>query len=153
MRQHDHDTSNHFVCHCSVKRDHLPQSFQGKVGRHLECVCTGSWTRNGVDHFGSLVQQWCQYDCNDWELCSLKSARAAFRIHLTRFMESTACESCKVNLDLLAKLEIRPEDGVQHYSYLLCYLVDILGIHNSKFQQVYTLYYSISQVSAVLIGT
>ena len=47
-------------------------------------------------------------------------------------MESLGYESCKANLDLWLKSEIRPEDGVQYYSYLLCYIDEILCIHHNE---------------------
>ena len=46
-------------------------------------------------------------------------------------MESLGYESCKADPDLWLKLEIRPEDGVQYYSYLLCYVDGILYIHHN----------------------
>ena len=46
-------------------------------------------------------------------------------------MESFGYESCKANMDLWLKLEIRPKNGVQYYSYLLCYVNDILFIHDN----------------------
>ena len=64
-------------------------------------------------------------------LYGLKSAEAAFRSHLARFMESLGYLSCEVDPDLWLKPEIRPEDGVKYYSYLLCYVDDILCIHHN----------------------
>ena len=64
-------------------------------------------------------------------LYSLKSAGAAFRSHLARCMECIGYESCKADLDLWLKPEIRPEDGVQYCSYLLCYVDAILCIHHN----------------------
>ena len=46
-------------------------------------------------------------------------------------MESLGYESCKTDLDLWLKPEIRPEDGIKFYSYLLCYVDDILCIYHS----------------------
>ena len=40
-------------------------------------------------------------------------------------------ESCKADLDLWLKSEIRPEDGLKCYSYMLCYVDDILCIHHN----------------------
>ena len=45
-------------------------------------------------------------------------------------MESLWYESCKADPDML-KPEIRPENGVKYYSYLLCYVDDILCIHHN----------------------
>ena len=41
------------------------------------------------------------------------------------------CEPCKADLNLWLKPEIRPGDGVKYYSYLLCYVDDILCIHHN----------------------
>ena len=64
-------------------------------------------------------------------LCGLKSAGAAFRSHLAKCMESLVYESCKADADLWLKLEIKAEDGVKYYSYLLCYIDVILYIHHN----------------------
>ena len=64
-------------------------------------------------------------------LYGLKSEEAAFRSHLDRCMESMRYESCKADPQLWLKQEIRPEDGVQYYSYLLCYVADIHCIHHN----------------------
>ena len=64
-------------------------------------------------------------------LYGLKSAGAAFRSHLARCMESLEYQSCKADLDLWLKEEIKPEDGVKYYSYLLCCVDDILFIHHN----------------------
>ena len=63
-------------------------------------------------------------------LYGLKSAGAAFRSHLAKCMEPLGY-SCKADLDLWLKPEIRSEDGVKCYSYLLCYVDDILCIHHN----------------------
>ena len=63
-------------------------------------------------------------------LYGLKSSGAAFRSHLAKCMESLGNASCKTDLDLWLKPEIRPEDGVQYYSDLLHYVDDILCIHH-----------------------
>ena len=55
--------------------------------------------------------------CRDFY--GLKSAGAAFRSNLANFMESLVYQSCEADPDLWLKPEIRPEDGVQYYSYLL----------------------------------
>ena len=51
----------------------------------------------------------------------LKSSRASFKCRLAKCMESLGYESYKAGLYLWLKQEIRPEDGVNYYSYLLCY--------------------------------
>ena len=65
-------------------------------------------------------------------LYDLKSVGAAFRSHLARCMESLSYQSCKAYLDLWLKLEIRLEDGVKYYSYILCYVDDNFCIHHSE---------------------
>ena len=61
----------------------------------------------------------------------LKSAGAAFRSHRARCMESLRYQSCKPDPNLWLKPEIRPDDGVKYYSYLLCCVDDILCIHHN----------------------
>ena len=48
-------------------------------------------------------------------LYDLKSAGAALKSHLAKCMESLGYQSCKA----YPKQEIRPEDRVKYYSYLL----------------------------------
>ena len=60
-----------------------------------------------------------------------KSAGAAFRSPLARCMESLGYQSCKDDPDLWFKSEVRPEDGVNYYSYILYYVDDILCIHHN----------------------
>ena len=64
-------------------------------------------------------------------LHGLKSAGVAFRSHFVRCMESMGYQSCKADPDLWLKPETRPEDGVKYYSYILCYVDDILCIHHN----------------------
>ena len=64
-------------------------------------------------------------------LYGLKSAEAAFRSHLARCMESLGYQSCNADPDLWLKLEIRPKDGLQCYSYLLCFVDGILCIYHN----------------------
>ena len=56
-------------------------------------------------------------------LYDLKSARVAFRDHLARCMKSMRYECCRTDPDFWLKSKMRPEDGVQSYSYLLSYVV------------------------------
>ena len=51
---------------------------------------------------------------------------AAVRSHHTRCMEFIRYKCCKAGLDLSLKPETRPEDGIQYYFYLLCYVDDII---------------------------
>ena len=63
-------------------------------------------------------------------LYGLKSAGAAFRAHLPSLMRQMGHTSCKADPDLWFKAETRPSDNIRHYSYILCYVDDILVIHN-----------------------
>jgi hypothetical protein len=63
-------------------------------------------------------------------LYGLKSAGAAFRAHLASCMRELGYTSCKVDPDLWLKSETRPDDSVRYYSYILCYVDDILCIHH-----------------------
>ena len=65
----------------------------------------------------------------------LKRAGALFRAHLTQCMQELGYELCKVDPDLWMKLERRPEDGFKYYSYILCYMHDILCIHHDKLNE------------------
>ncbi len=64
-------------------------------------------------------------------LCGLKSAGAAFCAPLASFMRQLGYTSCKANPDLWYKAETRPDDNFSYYAYILCYVDDILCIHNS----------------------
>ena len=63
-------------------------------------------------------------------LYGLKSAGSAFRSRVVRCMIYLECAPCKANSDFWLKPETRP-DGAQYYSYLLCYVDDILCIHDN----------------------
>lgn len=63
-------------------------------------------------------------------LYGLKSAGAAFRAHLGECMASLDYHPCLADPDLWIKAETRPDDQVQYYSYVLCYVDDIMVIHH-----------------------
>ena len=63
-------------------------------------------------------------------LYGLKSAGAAFRAHLAACMRDIGYVSCKADPDLWLKAETRPDDNATYYSYILCYVDDILCIHH-----------------------
>jgi len=63
-------------------------------------------------------------------LYGLKSAGAAFRAHLASFMRQMGYTSCKADPDLWYKAETRPSDNFRYYSYILCYVDDILCVHH-----------------------
>jgi len=59
-------------------------------------------------------------------LYGLKSAGAAFCMHLASFMRQMGYTSCKANPDIWYKTETRPSDNFRYYAYILCYVDDIL---------------------------
>ena len=60
-------------------------------------------------------------------LYGLKSSGAAFRAHLCECMEALGYTSCLADPDLWYKAQIR--DGIEYYSYIFCYVDDIMVIH------------------------
>ncbi len=64
-------------------------------------------------------------------LYELKSAGAAFQAHLAPFMRQMGYTSCKADPDLWLKAVTRPDDNVHYYTYILCYVDDILCIHHN----------------------
>ena len=60
----------------------------------------------------------------------LKSVGAAFRAHLASFMRQMRYTSCKADPDLRLKAETRPDDNYKYYSYILCFVDDILVVHH-----------------------
>lgn len=65
-------------------------------------------------------------------LYGLKSAGAAFRAHLGDCMKGLGYRPCLADPDLWMKPMVRPCDGVEYYSYILCYVDDILVIHHDS---------------------
>ena len=63
-------------------------------------------------------------------LHGLKSAVALFRAHLAQCMQELVYQSCVADPDLWMKAQYRPDDELEHYSYILCYVDDILCIHH-----------------------
>ena len=59
-------------------------------------------------------------------LYGLKRAGAAFRTHLASFMQQMGYTTCKADPDLWYKAETRPTDNFRYYTYILCYVNDIL---------------------------
>ena len=62
-------------------------------------------------------------------LYGLKSSGAAFHSHLADCMRAIGYTPCKGDNDLWMKPEIDP-DGDQYYSYILCYVDDVLVVHH-----------------------
>jgi hypothetical protein len=69
-------------------------------------------------------------------LYRLKSADASFRNHLAGCMREMGYQSCKADPDVWFKAETRPNDGFKYYSYLLCYVDDVLCIHHDAVEQI-----------------
>ena len=64
-------------------------------------------------------------------LYGLKSAGAAFCAHLASFMRKMGYTPCKANPDLWLKAKTRPDNNFKYYSYILCYVDDILVVHHN----------------------
>ena len=62
-------------------------------------------------------------------LYGLKSSGAAFHAHLAECMRSMGYTSCRGDNDLWMKPEIDP-DGYKYYSYIICYVDDVLVVHH-----------------------
>ena len=63
-------------------------------------------------------------------LCGLRSAGAAFCAHLGSCMQGL--EHCLSDPDLWKKSVVISDDKYEHYSYILCYVDDIMVIHNDS---------------------
>jgi hypothetical protein len=63
-------------------------------------------------------------------LHGLKSAGAAFHVHLASFICQMGFTSCKADPDLWYKAETRPDDTFQYYAYILCYVDNISVMHH-----------------------
>jgi hypothetical protein len=102
-----------------------------KIGNVLNAYITAPvtekvWTVLGHE-FGSGTGKIAVIVC---ALYGLKSAGAAFRVHLASFMRQMGYTSCKANPNLWYKAETRPDDNFKHYAYILCYVDDILAMHH-----------------------
>ena len=65
-------------------------------------------------------------------LYGVKSAGADFRSHLCICMRGLGYEPCLDDPDLWHKSEGRTDDGHEYYSYIICYVDDILVIHHDS---------------------
>eukprot|EP00956_Cyclotella_meneghiniana_P018312 scaffold30420_cov55-Cyclotella_meneghiniana.AAC.1 len=63
-------------------------------------------------------------------LYGLKSSGAAFRAHLAGCMRELGYKSCPADPDLWLR-EQTNKDGNRYYSYILCYVDDLLVVHHS----------------------
>jgi len=84
------------------------------------------WTVLGPE-FGSNVGKKAVIVC---ALYGLKSSGAAFRRHLSDCMEYMGYTSCLADPDLWYKPEVHPENGHEYYTYILCYVDNVLVIHH-----------------------
>ena len=62
-------------------------------------------------------------------LYGLNSAGASFWAHLAQCMQKLGYHPCDADPDLWMA-HFRSEDKLQYYSYILCYVADILCIHH-----------------------
>jgi hypothetical protein len=65
-------------------------------------------------------------------LYGLKSAGADFRNHLAEYMNHLGWNPCRADRDLWMKAEIRPDDGVLYWAYILIYVDEILCVHHNE---------------------
>ena len=63
-------------------------------------------------------------------LYNLKCAGALFIAHLTQCMQKLGYQSSDVGPNLWMKAHYRLEDKLEFYSYISCYVDDILSIHH-----------------------
>jgi hypothetical protein len=87
-----------------------------------EKVCTVLGPEFGSDAGKSAIIMCALY--------RLKSAGAAFRVHLASFMHQMGYTPCKADPDLWYKAETRPADNFRYYAYILCYVDNILCLHH-----------------------
>ena len=88
--------------------------------------CEKKWTVLGPE-FGDNA---CKSAIIVRVLYSLQNAGASFRAHLIQCMQEFGYQFSGANPDLLTKAEYRPEDKLEYYSYILCFMDDILCIHH-----------------------
>ena len=51
-------------------------------------------------------------------------------------MRHLGCMPCKADPDVWIKAAVRPDDGHEHYSYILLYVDDLLCVHHSAEEQI-----------------
>ena len=64
------------------------------------------------------------------DLYGFKSDEAKFHNHLEDCMRHLGFLACPSELDLWMKPMVRPEDGFNHYAYILIYVYGVMVIHN-----------------------
>ena len=67
-----------------------------------------------------------------YALYGLKSAGDAFWYHLCICMRGLGYLPFLADPDLWYKSEVRPDDGFEYYSYIICYIDDTLVIHHNS---------------------
>ena len=85
------------------------------------------------------------YDTEKWALIvralyGLKSTGAVFRAQLGRCMQGLVYEPFLANPDLFTKSDVIPEDKYEYYSYILCYVDDIMVIHHDSLSILKNIY-------------
>ena len=63
-------------------------------------------------------------------LYGLRSSRVVFQNHLADCMKHLGFKLCLANPDLWMKPEVRLDDGVEYYTYVLLYVDDALVVHH-----------------------
>ena len=86
------------------------------------------WTNLGPE-FGDDAGKWMLIFR---ALYGLKSAGAAFCVHLGHCMQGLGYEPCIADPDLWMNTEVIPDDKYEYYSYILCYVDDIMVIHHDQ---------------------
>ena len=92
-----------------------------------------------------------------WERLQLQSEPIWSKVGMEQLLESTlpmtmeflGYESCMADPDLWLVPEIRPKDGVKYYSYLLCYVDDILCIHhnaNAMLEWLHKFFFALAKI-------
>jgi hypothetical protein len=66
----------------------------------------------------------------------LKSLGAAFHKHLADCMRHLGYTPCLADPDLWMKPEVDPDGNFEYYSYILCYVDDVLVIHHDAMTQL-----------------
>ena len=88
----------------------------------------------------------------------LKYAGADFCDHLDRFMQGLGYEPCIAKPDLQTKEEVRPDNKYEYYSYIQCYVDDIMVIHYDSLSilknidKYFTLKYSLIGDQDIYLG-
>jgi hypothetical protein len=63
-------------------------------------------------------------------LFGLKSAGAAFGNHLASCMDHLGWKPCLADRELWMKENVRPDDGVKYWAYIIIHVDDILCVYH-----------------------